>query len=161
MPPPPGPTPAPEPKDTFLKACRALWDVTAEVHGLPELFLGINPEGRNYPRGEMVHEGEGPRVLGDYRTVPTAAGAPRPTQCEAFVTFRVLVENNSDAAEDLAMIVMNAFTPQAVLLTFDPNAVILRLPKGYIVEEAPFRSKAGNPVFIASIAYKAIFSTPY
>ena len=141
-------------KDTFLKACRAVYAMAAPPVGvttMPTLYLDDAPETTGYPRAIIVHEGETPN--------PDSFGEPDGNAAynEARVTIHLMSENDSDLAEDLATSVRSVFSPESLNLTFDQNARIFRT--GYKVSLAGIRSPADNPVYVASISYKGVFGT--
>ena len=155
--------PAPTPKPTFLAAIKELWRVTTGlgVADAVPLYLDMEPEKIGYPRGIMRDGGEGPVVVGEYNK--DSDGIPRPTNTEAFVTLEFYAENDSDAAQALAVLWMTACVPDSIKLTFDTSnrARIFRLPRTFVTTLVQNRSRETKPVYMSSVQYRAMFSTPY
>jgi hypothetical protein len=138
-------------KPSFVQAMFALY---ASVNGPPAMYLDEWPENQTpaYPRAIFEHGGERP-VPGSY----DATG--RPIESVATGTIRITGENDSDAVEALARLVLDAFTATALQLTFDVSPRLFR--REYTLRGLGFRSPAGKPLYEAAITYEAMFSTPY
>jgi hypothetical protein len=119
--------------------------------GLPTLWLDEIPENQGYPRATLTDGGRVP-TLDSY-----ADGSPT----EVFGTFSIMfkVEDDSDVVEALAVTLMTAFTPQAIQLTFDPLAVMMRVND--VVTGTGERSPDDKPIYEAKIDYRVELSPPY
>jgi hypothetical protein len=82
-----------------------------------------------------------------------------PTEAHAGVRLKILVENDSDLAESLALSVMTTFLPDAIQLTFDTQARMWRT--NYVVRDTLVRSNAGKAVFSAELDYDCFLSPNY
>jgi len=138
----------PDPKPTFLQAVRALY---ATIAGLPTLWLDEAPETSDFPRAILRHGGESPEPDSFDETEGNASWNIATCDIELYA------ENDSDAAETMALAVRDAFRPDAIQLTFDANARIYRT--GYVVRKAPDMSPNGRRVYVATISYRATFGT--
>lgn len=137
-------------KPTFLQACKSLY---ATVIGLPTLYLDEAKPGADYPRCVMTHRGERPTEPRDYND------ENEPTESRAEVVFEFQVSNDPDGAETLAIALMDAFKPDELPLSMDPEATIFR--GDYHVGLSRDRDPNGNPVYFARVGYYALFGTNY
>lgn len=139
-------------KTTKMQAVRTLYE---SLGGVPTpIYLDEAPEGTGWPRATMIDGGDVPDIRSfdeDENGTPTLT----------IGTFRIEieVENDSDAAEAAAVVVMDAFRPEAIQLTGNPEARMFR--RKYSIARAKGRSNNGKPLYVARIEYRIDFSTDY
>lgn len=139
---------------TVLQAATALYDSIGG--GLPQLWLNEVPEGgtaAGYPRAILEDGGE---VAGD----EVNADGTLTTVLRSF-RIRLITENDSDSAETLALLVLAAFTPTALLLTFDSNAVLEHDKRTWTTFGRLERSPADKPLYESAITYVCRHGTTY
>lgn len=143
-------------KPTLLQAVKETYDTIGG--GLPTLWLDEVPEGGDaagYPRAILRDGGE--HTDEELNVDGTAVSAIHSFQIE------IVVENDSDSAETLALLVLAAFTPTSVVLTFDSEA---RLEhdngkRNWSVQGLLVRSPADKPLYSATINYSMRYGTNY
>ena len=144
-------------KPTLLQAVVELYDTIGG--GLPTLWLDEVPEGgtaSGFPRAVLRDGGQitDAEVNEDDGSVPS---------CIHPFSIEIIVENDSDSAETLGLLVLTAFTPAAIALTFDSNARLEHdngkrtvTTRGILI-----RSPADKPLYSCSITYAARYGTNY
>lgn len=140
-------------KPTVLQAAKTLYDSIGG--GLPTLWLDEVPEGQGYPRAILRDGGETP----EGEEINEDNG--NPTESRRDFEIELIVENDSDTAETLGLLVLNAFEPNAIQLTGDSNARLDHTRRRWRTGSNGQRSPNDKPLYSSTINYSVLFGTDY
>jgi hypothetical protein len=139
-------------KPTVLQAVKTLYDSIGG--GLPTLWLDEVPEGQGYPRA-LLRDG------GEVADEEINEDFGNPTESRRDFSIELIVENDSDTAETLGLLVLNAFKPNAIQLTFDSNARLDHTKRRWTTGSSGQRSPDDKPLYSSTINYSVQMGTDY
>lgn len=141
-------------KPTLLQAVKEKYDTIGG--GLPTLWLDEVPEGGSaagYPRS----------ILRDGGQIPEPEIEADGTVASSLHSFslEVIVENSSDDAETLGLLLLQAFTPASVALTFDAGATLEHDKRTHRTQALEERSPADKPLYSFLVNYVCRYGPNY